>query len=346
MRGEELEVRNAMMACYAMSLCQGDTIKATAIKLGTIKKYLKQASLLSTKANGKRFYDPCLDEDGKMAEHLKAVLDEHGRWEKMPNRREPLTKTMVKAQHAYCRTARYSRFTGEQAAMRDWLTFGIFSGVRRGEWAMESANLATLVFGPDELPRQFCMHDLVFYGPGRSVMDNDDAVHIATAASVDVTWRFQKNKDNGQTITFTPNPDDEELCPVRALLNIRRRAQLLGLAMDHPLAAYDVASKRGPAVIHSGTIRRCLRRLAKSCYGITKAEDLALYTSHSIRVGACVALHIAGKATEFIQSALRWRSDAFKMYLRNVVVIAQQRVTALNAFSPDGTSSDVAAVAV
>ena len=54
---------------------------------------------------------------------------------------------------------------------------------------------------------------------------------------------------------------------------------------------------------------------AKTCnrvYNITDKKELAKFTYHSIRVGACVALHAAGEDGDLIKFWLRWRSDSFR----------------------------------
>ena len=57
---------------------------------------------------------------------------------------------------------------------------------------------------------------------------------------------------------------------------------------------------------------------------ITCEEDLARFTIHSIRVGACAKLHESGIDAETIKIRLRWKSDAFRAYLRNVIAIAKK----------------------
>ena len=59
-------------------------------------------------------------------------------------------------------------------------------------------------------------------------------------------------------------------------------------------------------------------------YSLKDIEDLQKITAYSIRVGACVALHVLNKDISFIKFRLRWRLDAFKMYLRNVTALAVQ----------------------
>ena len=278
--------------------------------------------------------DPCIDEFGSRAPLLDVVLKEQQRWEQMPQRREPLTKSMVKAQHELLSVHDLGFFTLE-AAMSDWLSLGIHTGARRIEWAQTSSSVSKIERDISGLPRAFIMQDFKFYGPRRRQLSLSPSTVLDKAASVDITWRTQKNGDNGQYIMYTVNNSDYDLCPVRSALRMRRRAQLLGVPAQFPLAVYRQGSNN-MALIHSDHIRSTLQSLARHCYDITDKDDLSRYTSHSIRVGACVALHIANKSTDFIQAALRWRSDAFKMYLRNVVELAEQRIVALNAHDPDG----------
>ena len=74
---------------------------------------------------------------------------------------------------------------------------------------------------------------------------------------------------------------------------------------------------------------------AYKTYKIKKKADLAKFSFHSLRVGACVMLHIAGFSTDDIKFELRWRSDSFRDYLRNVVSTASAKTMALTNFDPD-----------
>ena len=72
-----------------------------------------------------------------------------------------------------------------------------------------------------------------------------------------------------------------------------------------------------------------IQTAAKAVYGIADHRELARFTTHSTRVGAAVHLHLAGKYDPFIKTRLRWRSDSFLLYLRNVLELAVQHATAL-----------------
>ena len=62
------EDRNGVMACYASDLIHGVTIKAIAIKVDTIKRYLYAAAAFSL---ARQVIDPRLDICGKPAHHLE-----------------------------------------------------------------------------------------------------------------------------------------------------------------------------------------------------------------------------------------------------------------------------------
>ena len=68
-----------------------------------------------------------------------------------------------------------------------------------------------------------------------------------------------------------------------------------------------------------------LRHIAKAVYNINDHDELQKWSPHSIRVGAAVRLHVAGKDGPYMQIRLRWRSLAFMVYLRNTIEIADQQ---------------------
>ena len=63
---------------------------------------------------------------------------------------------------------------------------------------------------------------------------------------------------------------------------------------------------------------------------IKDKKELQKWSSHSLRVGACVALHAMGFSPLDIQWLLRWRSMAFMAYLRNNAGLADRHHRALD----------------
>ena len=66
---------------------------------------------------------------------------------------------------------------------------------------------------------------------------------------------------------------------------------------------------------------------AQRCYDVNTAtktgkDEVKKWTSHSLRVGACVLMHLANATALDIQFRLRWKSDCFKICLRDLQGIA------------------------
>jgi hypothetical protein len=270
---------------------------------------------------------------GKRDSQISSILAEVKRWEKMPNRREPLTVDMVSYQQLQCAT---NEPHSEASAMYDWEVFGIYAGNRLTEWAQRDST--DIVLNIDESPKAFIISDIEFFGENRRrcslqfALQHPRLIHTAT-----VTWRFQKNGENGEKKTFVRAFDNPVLCAVSALLRIAQRWLDLKLPPMHPLAVYTADGKSNGRVqlIRESNINAALQSAAKTVYNITKQEELSRFTSHSIRVGACVALHAAGIDPLDIKHALRWKSDSFLTYLRNLPCQAQRTSRAVTEFNPN-----------
>ena len=78
-----------------------------------------------------------------------------------------------------------------------------------------------------------------------------------------------------------------------------------------------------------------LRECAKTVYCLDDQKAINDYTCHSPRIGACVLLHCGGSNELTIKTRLRWESDAFSMYLRNVPCLAAQHNYICNEYDTD-----------
>ena len=80
------------MACYTANLASGENLLCKTINSGTIIRYLSVAAELSIQLN---IISPLLDITGKRLKYITDVLNEIKRWELVPNRRKPLTKSII-----------------------------------------------------------------------------------------------------------------------------------------------------------------------------------------------------------------------------------------------------------
>ena len=318
------------MACYAADLVSGKNLLCMTLKAGTILRYLQAAAELSIPAN---LMNPCLDITGKQSRYIRDIITEMKRWESIPDRREPVTKTMI--EYIFNKGLKISKSNHENlyAALADWLILGQQSGFRRKEWAQDRSffkKFNDIQRNVDGSPSAFIIDDFEFRGSNNSRIDQNSTHAVNRANIVNVRWRFQKNNDNGQVISYVEDKENPIHCYVTAAKRIRQRAIHLRQANDKPIAIFRNHEK-GTRInyiddIHVSTI---LQEAAGAVYKITKKEDLKRFTSHSIRVGACVLLHSQNVSTENIKFRLRWRSDSFKMYLRNVIELAKMHRNAV-----------------
>jgi hypothetical protein len=118
-------------------------------------------------------------------------------------------------------------------------------------------------------------------------------------------------------------------CFVAAMVRIVQRfLRLVGRRTGIPLAVY----KRGPEVLYltEGVIAKTMKSLACAVYNLDPTKDDVRFSSHSLRVGACVILHANAFTASQIKFILRWKSDAFMEYLRNTAVLSHQQNRAID----------------
>ena len=139
-------------------------------------------------------------------------------------------------------------------------------------------------------------------------------------ALVELTWRFQKNNDNGHSPKVI---QIFKLCFVEAAKRVVIRSKDLEVSNDKPIAIFtESKNDKTFNYINDGHVTKLLSEAAKEIYNIRYTKALSKFTPHSIRVGACVKIHEEGGDATFIQPRLRWRSLAFMLYLRNIEKLA------------------------
>ena len=126
---------------------------------------------------------------------------------------------------------------------------------------------------------------------------------------------------------------------MRAIHNIAFRALRLKVDTKGPLAVHATGAKHNTVkYITNVNVEKYLREVAITTYDLTDKEDIQRYTCHFLWVGACVLLHAANSVPETIKVRLRWRSDAYRMYLRDTTQLAHAHNMAVTFADPDAPS--------
>ena len=167
------------------------------------------------------------------------------------------------------------------------------------------------------------VRDVTFW-KGNERVEPDQADDIRNADAVSITFRKQKNRDDGTTITQhrNLNPDNDELCPVRALGEIVGRIRHYGEATNDKwkeatINAFPREDGAGLTGITSKTVLQKLRQAVARIGGSRLGYDAGRVGTHSIRSGAAMAMFLVlGVPVETIQLIGRWRSRSFMRYLR------------------------------
>jgi hypothetical protein len=191
----------------------------------------------------------------------------------------------------------------------------------------------------DGSPMAFLISDLEFKGENNRCMTWHDAMqHLYLVQQVIVQWWFQKKSNINKKKTFVcMGSGDSTLCTVTAWMQIVQHWANLKLPEDHPLAVFMDTGLSTSKVefITAQHINDTLHTAATEVYDISDPKDLSRFSSHSIRVGACVALYAAGVSEQNIKFALHWKSNSFYTYLRNMPGQSARMALAVLNFNPD-----------
>ena len=327
----DIPQKNFIMACYTVSLTSNETVYCRTIKSATVNLYVSDAAKLAILNNKP---DPTKNRLNQKSTYITNVINEHKRWESMPNRREPLTYSMVDHLYhiSYNKNPPLSSDCLE-AVLADWLILGMQTGMRKSEWCQDRYLLQktqTVQHNRDGSSSAFIFEDFTFEGHRGYRIPNLRHQAISTAHILKLKWRFQKNGNNGEVLTYMCNASLPHRCPVQAAIRIRDRAIRLGVPPELPIAVFQNSQGKSQ-YIDDFHVTQILQFLARKIFNISQTNDLARFTCHSIRVGACVLLHETGQTPDFIKARLRWCSDAYQMYLRNTPKLASLHTQAVNA---------------
>ena len=116
------ESRNYFLACYAVSLIQGQTILGTPIRHQTVVNYLTAAYQLLRGQNHP--FDSKKD-------YVEIILSALANYECVPNRRNMITDGMVQW---FINESRHHSADSAMASITDWIILGRYTGARASEW--------------------------------------------------------------------------------------------------------------------------------------------------------------------------------------------------------------------
>ena len=324
---EDIQARNYLLACYAVSLIRGETILRRNIRHATIKNYLSAACNLHRDRQLPSPYQAPKD-------YINIVLKAVKKYEDQVDRRDMIYDEMI---HHLEQVRPTHHEDSLNAALIDWIYLGRFCGYRSIEWCQQNQQEVHHIDHPNwkgPTAYAFIMEDFLFFDAAKCPLKTTAGLTLSEVCYVRIRYRKQKNDNNGELIPYFKDVDNPEFCPVHAALRIVHRAIRLKVPAEDPLAVFH--STKG---VYKG--KRCyvtakltatfLRNLAQKVFKLKPADpSLSRWSAHSIRVTAANLLHRQGFADTYIQMRLRWKSDSFLGYLRNTMYTAAAHTKALN----------------
>ena len=299
---------------FTQDIILGNNLKSKSeLRSATIREHLDALNDLFTE----RGYDPPVDFNLK-TEGSALFYENVKTWERVPNRRTHFTPEFLN--ELIRRGQQDADGLGFAASIMDWSLLGRFTGHRLGEFAQE--NQVDISYHNAPRNRRFLKASsrscFVFKDRrGRRIKDPVKNKHNIYA--VTITWLVQKNRRNGQKITWLVT--GTRLCPVMAALRIYDRSIRLGLKENEPMGAFFEKKKR--RWLTGARIRTHFHSIAKHVYPDITKDELSQFSAHMIRVSAAVLLQVADKPGHFIQKRLRWEGDSYRVYLRNSDALAK-----------------------
>jgi hypothetical protein len=321
------------LAIYAEHLASSNTLQFRSVKTATIKQYLRAAAALLGKFGSvSRDYRKEQQSDTKFSRILQAVYNEHDRWMNVPNRREHYTLEMLDCQIEQA-TAPGVSWLSVSAACADWFECGTFGGFRCSEYAQSSSNSdpkrpALNLRGDTQA---FILPDVTAQTRSGQRLRGAAIVSVPLPdiAEIELEFRMQKNGDHGKKKKWVATANPAARNAIRPFYNIINRFVALCGPDDHttPLSVHK--TKTGQIrLLNARDIEREMRTTATKVYHLCPKKDRAIlqrWSSHSLRVGACVILHAMGATEAQLKFILRWRSSAFMAYMRNSVLICHMQ---------------------
>lgn len=261
MTHQPAEAKDYFLACYTVSLVQGQTIKGTLIRHATIKNYLGAAYEVFGSARYTSEYN-------FVGTVLKAVKS----YEDVPRRRRMITDGMM--QWMIERADKEGPDSATRA-MVDWIILGRYTGFRASEWSQTTLDSYARLDWPGAPSRAMTRQDFEFLGDNERHLPSCDLTD-ALIRHLTIRWRHQKNGQNGQQVTFAGDSANPAYSATGAGLRIYMRSLRLGQKAHEPLAVFK--NKRNKVqYITDSMVNSLLRDAASATLGLPrKHKDLKL----------------------------------------------------------------------
>jgi hypothetical protein len=306
-----------LASLFTQDIISGNNLKKKELRSATIREHLDALNELFED----RGFDPPIDLTNKSS-GAGLFFQNVKTWENVPNRRTHITPEFL--DELTKRAKQDKDGLGFTSSILDWTLLGRFTGHRLGEFAQETQKRIEYHVSPRKRYLKANSRSCFVFKDKRGHSIKDPVKNKHRVHAVTIMWLVQKNRRNGQKITWIVT--NNKLCPVMAAIRIYERSIRLGLNDDEPMGAFFERKRR--RFLTGSKIRTYFQAVARHVYPDISDEELSKFSAHMIRVSAAVLLQVSGQPGHFIQKRLRWEGDSYRVYLRNSDALAKLHNTA------------------
>ena len=187
------------------------------------------------------------------------------------------------------------------ASLANWTICNLYAGCRGIEWMQtDSKNQPAHSFHKNRFGNAyaFTLQDIQCTSASNKMMTLKEALsNPKQVGCIRLRFEEQKNGENGEKKLFVRNPKHTAICFVHNFIQIlKRHAKLAHSNPKLPLSVYR-HSNGTICNITSADVENCIREAASKLFNlhpITNHAELQMWSSHSLRVGACTTLYAMG----------------------------------------------------
>ncbi|KAG7353946.1 hypothetical protein IV203_003302 [Nitzschia inconspicua] len=263
--------------------------------------------------------DPLADEKGQRHILLRRQIENYRRHDPPPKRKLALPNIAIE----YLNVTRADNNPRYQA-IHDLCTIAWFYLLRVGEYTQTTQTAR-------QRKIQFRLKDVTLWNHTQvlhSTLPLQTLLSQCTAATLRIS--NQKNGRRNQVIHQEATRD--VTCPIAAIIrrvhHILQHTSDLTTMLGTCFPGHKQVAKQVTITDITTALKNTVQVLGLSRYNITPAD----ISSHSLRAGGAMALHLGGVPAHTIKILVRWSSDTFLLYI-------QEQITGFSAGLPTQMSS-------
>ena len=302
-----------LLHSFAVCIREGRTGQGNQVRAGSVSEGLCAIGKTIQLAH---FPNPLYDAPG-CKEYTQILKQQVDAYRKADPASQPQLAVPVGLTKRLLRNARTKRRTHRQEAIADLVNVAFFYLLRVGEYtAGTTAKKQTVPFR---------LRDITFRKHGRILPRNSPLELLLTSDEATLRISNQKNGEKNQAIhnQCTGTCDS----PIKSLARRVHHLTSRGASIDTPIFCY--AATAGQSAKQKKKFRYVSAKDISKAVKDT-AEQIGLFnpevgyvrsdvSSHSLRAGGAMAMHLAGVDTNIIRKQGRWKSDTFLMYIHEQI---------------------------